>query len=964
MAVLGTVEPAAPTMTEQADINFNRDVKPILSEHCFPCHGPDKEATAKTGGYRLDSFEEATRDLGDYFGIKPGSLDDSYLVERIDAEVPELRMPPPNSIVKPLTKEQRETLKTWILQGAEYDKHWAYQTPVQQPPPVSDSDWIKNPIDQFILSKLEDEGVKPAQNADKGILARRATLALTGLPPTLEELASFESDQSEMAYENLVDRLLADDSYGEHQARYWLDAVRYADTQGFHHDHERSVWPYRDWVVRALNQDLPFDQFAVWQLAGDLLPAPTLDQKIASGYIRIHATTDEGGALEEEYRTRYAFDRTETTGTAFLGITINCARCHDHRYDPISQEEYYGMYAFFNSTTENPLAKTGRDPVGPAAPTVRAPSPRQQEQMAALTAEKQRLEDSVSEDQVRSWTEAAQVIPVVVSGWEKSQTFAATNFDQAFSTDYGPESAAAEVKWTPIKIILGEQIDGVVGKENAAVYLRAQFKSSQAQRIEISLGSDDAIRAWANGKLIHDNKILRGVASEKDEVAVDLKRGRNELIFKVVNAGTADGFYISMGDKQREAIQEAILLMGKQDKTKEDLRNAAALYLEFGEESDAWRTTVEQIADLNASIPQTLIAQDTDEPREAFLLHRGEYDQPRQQVERSIPGALGELPEGAPKNRLGFAQWVTDPANPLTARVFVNRIWQQHFGTGLVKTSEDFGSQGEWPSHPELLDWLSREFVDSGWSVKHLHRLILTSAAYQQSAKASPESLAKDPLNRLISRGPRFRMDAEVIRDQALFISGLMTDKHGGKGVKPYQPGGLWEAISEGLSNTKFYVQDHGEALYRRSLYSFWKRTQPPAMLQTFDAPTREACVVRRSRTNTPLQALATMNDPQFVEASRRFAERVMSGAEGNARRAELAFEMATLRLPDRSERDILLKVFRRERLKFLADPEAAVGLLSVGESERNETLSQADHAAWTLVCSMIFNLDEVLTLH
>jgi hypothetical protein len=951
-------------------VDFNRDVRPILSEHCYPCHGPDKAATAKTGGLRLDSFDEATKDLGDYFAIAPGSLEDSFLVERIDAEDEDFRMPPVDANVKPLTPEQRQTLKSWISQGAKYDQHWAFVAPEKpELPKVENWGWVRNPIDRFILTGMEEEGFRPAPEADKATLLRRATLALTGLPPTIEQIDAYLSDTDQGAYERLIDRLLESPAYGENQARYWMDAVRYSDTHGLHFDNERSVWPFRDWVVKAFNADLPYSDFATWQLAGDLLEEPTLDQKIASGYIRLHPTTNEGGVIAAEFQANNTFDRVETTGTVFMGVTIGCARCHDHRYDPLTQEEYFGMYAFFNSTVEGPLDGNLLLP----APVIKAPSEEQRAVIAGYLKQQMALEQAVSLDDVRAWVDEAELSPITISKWQKSQVYTADEFGKTHDTEFGPETGAAGVKWADTEVMLGEALATVVGAENSSVYFRTVLQSSIDQQIEVRAGSDDSLRIWHNRALVLDNKTSRGLTPDSDIVKVNLTQGANELLFKVTNGIGPDGFYAAIGDRRREAVESSLALVEKKDRTEADLLTLSQAYLEYGPQEMAagqqWREVRQSISDLDSQIPSTMVAQETEVPRPAMLLDRGEYDHPKHEVKRAIPAALGALPEDAPVNRLGLAQWLTQSDNPLAARVFVNRVWQQHFGTGLVKTSENFGSQGEWPSHPELLDWLSREFVDNGWSVKALNKTIMMSAAYRQNASTTSEKTATDPENRFISHGPRFRMDAEVIRDQALFLSGLLVDKIGGKGVKPYQPDGLWKAVGlvgdgDVMSNTRIFVQDHGDSLYRRSLYTFWKRTSPPPTMAVFDAPTREACVVRRSRTNTPLQALATMNDPQFVEAARHFAQRVMAGAETDRDRAALAFRSATARQPSEKELGVLLRFLHAERSKFFGSPENAKSLLAIGEAERNTALNEVEHAAWTVVCSMIINLDEVLTIH
>ncbi len=764
--------------------DFNRQIRPILSENCFRCHGPDeKERKAKL---RLDTRDGALKELrSGGHAIVPGHANKSALIERILAADPAERMPPPKTN-KRLTAQQIDLLKRWIDQGAKWSEHWAFVPPSRPAlPAVKDKTWPRNAIDLFILARLEKEGLRPSREADRVRLIRRVTLDLTGLPPTPAEVNAFLADRSPNAYEKVVDRLLASPHYGERMALDWLDAARYADTHGYHIDAGRDMTRWRDWVIGAFNRNLPFDRFTVEQLAGDLLPGATPEQKVASGFNRNHMINFEGGAIPAEYHNAYIVDRVNTTGTVWLGLTVACAQCHDHKYDPLSQKEFYQLYAFFHNVPENGLDGSK----GNAAPVLKAPT------------------------------------------------------------------------------------------------------AEQARRLR-----------------------------ELDEA---LKRAE------------------AAGDKGQLA----------------NLRK--------------------ERADIEKRIPSTMVMQELPKPRETFMLLRGEYDKKGPKVTAATPAALPPLPKDAPHNRLGLAQWLVDPGHPLTGRVAVNRYWQLFFGTGLVKTAEDFGSQGEPPSHPDLLDWLAVEFttpsgepLGSGgktrWDVKALLRLIVTSATYRQSSVVSKGLLAGDAENRLLARGPRLRLPAEFIRDQALAVSGLLNREIGGASVFPYQPAGLWQELaSRGDSknwSAQFFVQSHGKDLYRRTMYTFWKRTSPPPALVTFDAPDREVCTVRRSRTNTPLQALVLMNDPTYVEASRKLAERMMRQATTTDERIAFAFRLATARRPEAKEVDVLRRVFHRQLERFRKDTKAAQRLLAVGESARDERLPAAELAAWTTVASVILNLDETIT--
>lgn len=759
---LGDGQPGRP-------IDYNRQIRPILSENCFQCHGPDeKQRKAKL---RLDVAGQASRE---------------DLAERIRATEPGKRMPPVKS-GKRLTAEQIELLTRWINEGARWSRHWAFTRPEQPPVPVGTTvGWSRNPIDEFVHSQVLAAGLQPSREADKTTLIRRLTLDLTGLPPTPAEVDSFLCDTQPDAYQRLVDRLFASPRYGERMAVDWLDAARFADTHGYHIDSGRDMTRWREWVIDAFNADMPFDRFTIEQLAGDLLPGATVSQRIASGFNRNHMINFEGGAIPQEYQTAYIVDRVNTTATVWLGLTMGCAQCHDHKYDPISQREYYQLYAFFNNIPENGLDGSK----GNAVPTLPTP-----------TAQTQRALDQL-------------------------------------------EAAIREIE------------------------------------------------AWAR------SRPTEGAAGQalKDQLA-KLRQVRTEL---------------------------------------------------------------------ERQVPTSMVMQELPRPRDTFLLIRGQYDKRGELVTANVPAFLPSLPKDAPTNRLGLAQWLVDPANPLTARVIVNRYWQLYFGTGLVKTAEDFGSQGEWPTHPELLDWLATEFLRGGWDVKRVQRLIVTSATYRQSGVVSSAHMAKDPENRLLARASRLRLQAEFLRDQALAVSGLLDGVIGGKSVSPYQPPGLWEELASRLDGANWtaqtYKQDHGKDLYRRTMYTFWKRTSPPPTLTTFDAPDRETCTVRRARTNTPLQALVLMNDPTYVEAARKLAERMMAGAGSPEERIAWAFRHVLARTPTPAEIAVLRKVYESQATRYRNNKSAALKLLGVGESGRDERFETTELAAWAVVANAILNLDEAVT--
>ncbi len=949
MTVCVAVVPTQEFGTKQS-VDFDKDVRPILSQHCFKCHGPDSGTVA--AGLRLDTRDGPTKSGV----VKPGSPQNSELIRRVRSQDSSEHMPPPEG-GKPLLPAEIKILEAWISSGAKFSEHWSYVSP-QMPslPQVKNSNWCRNSIDRFVLSKLESSGLKPEEEADRPTLAFRASLTITGLPPNQALLDGFLKDKKPGAYERYVDSLLASPEYGEHQARYWLDSVRYGDTHGLQLDNERGVFPYRDWVVRAFNQDLPYNKFAQWQIAGDLFPNPTTEQLIATGYVRMNLTSGEGGAIPEEFLARNTFDRVDTTCTAFLGLTMQCARCHDHKFDPIKQKDYYGIYAFFNSTADEPL--DGNITLPP--PFIRASNPEQEKQIQALELRLNALRNSIQVSDVESILKTSTPVQISATSWQKSPVISRGSFDEAFDTDDKVSN------WSPYELPVGEAIPQIIGKDFSSVYVRGVVISPKSAWVTLGLSSDDGIKVWLNGKLIHSNKVNRGIVQQIDLVRGHFVQGENELIIKVTNGQGIDGLIVRLKDESLSQIQNALKeyqIKGQASLLK-TLQDAT---LRFGPPSvkqDEYLEVSQNKANLESMIPLSLIAKELPKPRETFVLKRGLYDQKGEKVERHVPSSFGQLPTGAPLNRLGFAQWLTSESNPLFARVFVNRIWQQHFGVGLVKTSEDFGNQGEWPVNPELLDYLAVNFKQSGWSVKQIHKLIVTSATFRQKSVVTKAKHDFDPENRFLSHGPRFRLDAEVIRDRALFAAGVLSSKQGGRGMKPYQPEGIWETTSDPASSTHFYVRDNGESIYKRSLYMFWKRTAPPPSLLTFDAPLRDTCTMRRPVTNTPLQALILENDPTFLEAARLMAYRVLQTSGDDRARLSRAILIAFGRSPRGREISILEKSLDSLRQKFSGDSESARALISVGDTPVSKLWAPKVQATWMTICSTLMNTDEFVTLY
>ena len=973
----------AATAGGAEQVDFNRDVLPILSDKCYQCHGPD--AKTREADLRLDNEDGAFADLGGYAAFKPGSPDDSAAIERIFSDDPDEQMPPPKSKLR-LTAAEKQQLRRWVVQGAPWSKHWAFTAPSRPvPPPVTNSDWPRNEIDRFVHARLVDAGLEPSPAPRRETLIRRVTLDLTGLPPTPEEVAAFLADSSAGAYERVVDRLLKSPAYGERMAWEWLDAARYADTDGFQGDPTRTMWPWRDWLIRALNDNMPFDQFTIEMLAGDLLPDATPEQVIATGFNRNHMHNGEGGRIAEETRIENVFDRTETTSTVWLGLTMTCARCHDHKFDPIKQKEYYGLFAFFNNTSER-----GNRGGGKAAPIVNYLPPDRREKLAEVDlriAEHQRRMDApLPDDDQRQAAWEAETIrslgadrvegKLTISNWHALGPLPAPNGDgaKAFGQDLGPEQgvnlsrtyADGKIAWREAK----QFVDGKVHElpdTVGATYLYRKFVSSAPRNVDLSLGSDDGIKVWLNGAEILAKNVARAAAPDQEKVKLELREGENELLIKIVNTGGIAGFYFRKADESVGGLPSAIaqaLQTEVADRSEQQQHELRRYYREH--HSAHWKTLNNELIRLNNERAQvnkatvTVMVMDelpADRARKTSILMRGIYNKPLAEVVQGTPEFLPPLPEGAPRDRLTLARWLVEPAHPLTARVTVNRYWQMFFGTGLVRTSEDFGRQGSLPSHPQLLDWLATRFVDSGWDVKALHKLIVTSATYRQSVRVTKDQIERDPGNRLLARGSRYRMPSWMLRDQALALSGLLADRMGGPSVKPYQPAGIWAEATFGKIR---YQPDKGEALYRRSLYIFWRRIVGPTML--FDSGKRQTCEVKPTRTNTPLHALTTLNETTFVEAARAMAQRALHTIDGTPeQRLAWAFQLATARSPKPSELAVLVRRWGMLKEEFAASPEDAKKLLSVGASGRDEKLDVVEHAAYTVVCSMLLNLDEVL---
>lgn len=1005
-------------------LEYNRDVRPILSDKCFKCHGPD--SGARKADLRLDVRESAIAEHDGGWPIVPGHPEKSELIERVLATDPDDRMPQKSD--EGLSKNEIAVLRRWIAEGAPYQPHWSLVPPkAANLPNVKRADWPRNAIDRFVLARLEAEGLAPAATADKPALLRRVTLDVTGLPPTPEEIDVFLADPTPGAYERVVDRLLASPAFGERMAMDWLDVARYADTNGYFRDAPRSMWAWRDWVIGAFNRDLPFDQFTIEQLAGDLLPNPTLEQRIATGFNRNTMANNEAGLIDEEYRVEYVAERVETTGTAWLGMTVGCARCHDHKFDPISQREFYQLFAFFNNSPEPGLIKGDALP-----PEIDVATSEQREELAKLTAAKRaaaarfdRMAESVRA-QMTTWEAGAaeelappreklalhvdfEPEPVGVAEignvfYEKEGLFGrAATFDGMEHLEAPAElRMSGREAWSiglwlkpagPLSGVLGkiEPMGGRRGFE--IVWQKGRFQINFVHRWGVDaleVATKDYVRSqdWQQLIVSYDGSgKAAGVRVYIDGENTPLSVTRDSLTGPIDNVeplriGRRDsglGFYGQLDELRllRRAVDDrdarawywsdrlrGVLALPAE---KRDVRHQQYLldYYVFRHSEPSVHAAYETAhaarkkeAAFIERLPKTLVMQELPDSRPAYVLKRGKYDDRGEPVQPDVPSALSPLPADAPRNRLGLARWLVSPRHPLTARVAVNRLWKQCFGEGMVRTLNDFGAQGEPPTHPELLDWLAVRLVDDGWRLKEMLRLIVTSATYRQSSVPSAELLERDPDNRLLARGPRFRLPAEMIRDQALAISGLLVKRLGGPSVKPYQPAGLWETLDGEIA----YDQDKGENLWRRSLYTFWKRQAPPPTMLTFDAPTREICTVHRPRTNTPLQALALLNDVAFIEAGRALGAMALAQPGDDRARLRFIFHRVAARWPDDPEVAVLSELLADQRAYFGQDLAAAKEFVVQGESPVGRGLNPAELAAWAVTAHALFNLDEVVT--
>jgi len=1016
---------AASGLQADESVRFNRDIRPILAEHCYQCHGPD--TGKRKAGLRLDRENTKVIVAG-----KPG---ESELIRRITSTDPDERMPPP-SPGRDLSSKQVDTLRRWVADGAKWEKHWAFITPVRpDPPAIKDDAWARNPMDRFILARLEKAGLKPSPEAERTTLIRRMSFDLAGLPPTPKEVDEFVRDTAPDAVDRLADRLLASPRFGERMAWRWLEAARYADTHGYQTDGPRDMHRWRDWVIEAYNRNLPFDQFTIEQLAGDLLPNPTLDQRIATGFNRNHRGNSEGGIVPEEYAVEYVADRVETTATVWLGLTFTCARCHDHKFDPFTQKEFYRLFAFFNNLPEKGRAiKIGNSP-----PYIKAPTRDQERRLNELDRSVRDAEERIVQlsgpaaQALARWEDSAR--PHTLGTWTPDRGLAAhwtmddargltardgsltlthgrmgwaldldgKSFADAGNIgDFGFDDRFAFAFWIqpnkPNGAILSRMVEEPRGEGYSVQLVNGKLQVHLTKR-----WLDDALRIatqrllelgrWYHVVVTYDGSRLAAgtkIYVDGEEAGTDVLLDELNQSFqtkeplRLGTGGGPDSRFHGLVDEVRvysRALEPAearilsaaatpgeIVAKPRAARTAAESEKLRAYFLATVAPADI-RDAVERLREVREQrkkfyddIPTVMVMEEMTTPRDAFVLVRGQYDKKAEKVAPGVPSvlpgprtAVAHAPDSP--NRLEFARWLVAPENPLTARVAVNRMWQLHFGVGLVKTAEDFGTQGDYPSHPELLDWLATEFVRSGWDVKHMHKLIVTSATFRQSS-AMLNSPSVDPDSRLLSRFPRSRLSAEMIRDQALFASALLIEQQGGPSVKPYQPPGLWNE----LSGTGDYEADTGDKLYRRSLYTFWKRTVAPPTLAAFDTSGRETCWVRETRTNTPIQALTLLNDVTYVEAARVLAERVMREADGADERLTLAFRRVTARIPTDAELRILRSGLDRHLTEFRQDPEAAARLLRVGESKSDAQIHVSELAAYAAVCRLILNLDEAIT--
>lgn len=1035
MALVGAAVASSTPAAERLDFNFQ--VRPILADRCFKCHGPDEKS--RKAKLRLDQADSALAARNPDTGrpvITPGHADQSELVRRINATDDD-QMPPPASSLS-LNPDERALLRRWIDEGAEFKPHWAF-IPVGKvaiPRPKTGGS-PANPIDAFVLDRLGREGLPLSPSASREALIRRLSFDLRGLPPSLQEIDDFLTDTSPTAYEKVVDRFLASPAYGEKQANEWLDLARFADTYGYQADVDRDLSPWRDWVIRAFNDNLPYDQFILWQLAGDLLPSPTRDQVLATAFNRLHRQTNEGGSIEAEFRAEYVADRVATAGTAFLGLTLGCARCHDHKYDPITQKDFYRMSAFFNNIDESGLySHFTRAVPGPTLLLYRE----------GEEAKHQALQDRIRQNESRlaSFSTAATGS---FDTWAKAERSAipAPEPSAAYSFESVSDNTTPDRTSTNRAVLVDgpEQTEGHVGKalkfsgdnslvckgagpfnrtapfsfclwvkptekqERAVVFHRSRAWTDSGSRgyelvledgrpafslvhfwpgnaLKVRARAELPLNTWSCLAITYDGSsratgvhlFLDGeplaVEVVRDQLTKDILHraqwgdaevGSIELTLagRFRDSGFKNGLIDEFQVFDRCLTAWEVKAAAGMTAGAPDRESLLTYYHEHQDPAYAaaaaeLRKLREEENDLIDDVPEIMVMKEMSLRRPTFVLRRGAYDAPGEAVEPGTPERIFPFAKSLPPNRLGLARWMIDPQNPLTARVAVNCAWRIHFGRGLVATAEDFGTQGKLPTYPGLLDWLARRFVDSGWNLKNLHKQIVLSATYRQSSRASPELLARDPENLLLARGPRHRLRAEEIRDNALAISGLLSPRIGGPSVKPYQPEGLWEEAGTG----KHYDQGKGEALYRRSLYTFWRRTAPPPSMLIFDAPSREVCTARRETTTTPLQALVLLNDPQFVEAARALAEKLVRECGSNLDACITnGFRLAIGRLPQPAEEVVLRQLYQEQLRLFEADHTAAEQYLKTGERPRDPALPAQQVAAATVLTSSLMNLDE-----
>lgn len=1025
---------------------YGRDILPILSDNCFLCHGPAE--STREADLRLDDYEAAIASDA----LSPGDPATSLLVERILSTDPELQMPPPESNKK-LTDAQKSMLQQWIAEGAEYQDHWSFV-----PPKKSGDLRNENPVDFFTRQKLKQVGLSLSPDADPNVLIRRITLDLTGLPPTPEHVANFIADSKDrgmdVAYESAVDRLLASPAYGERMALAWLDAARYGDTSVMHADGPRDMWPWRDWVIDAYNANMSFKQFTIEQLAGDLIPDATIDQKVAAGFNRNHATSDEGGAFAEELRVEYVVDRVQTTSTVWLGLTMECSQCHDHKYDPISQKEYYQFFAYFNNTADPGMQSRK----GNQSPVVEVIDEEHEAKLADLKGQVESVREKIDahrpsiEPQFVAWAKKAteDAMKSKEESTEEPKELEGLAhwypLDESEGNELGNRLTGTSVTLERGKLESVEREGGIALKLNGstqflssanapnlkfnepfsfAAWIKSDGKSGGAvfSRMDVANGhrgydlwiqgrnvGTHVINKWPSNalKVVSKDQLQPdqwhhvvvsydgGQKAEGVKIFIDGKLSENkveqdsldatietEVPFKIGSRSSGANWKGEVDDIRiyERSLTEPEVPLAKNDpingilatpddqRSEEQNETIRRFYL-ANEDTEHQNLNAElakatkQFSDAQAKPVTSMTMEDNAENkmRMTFVLDRGQYDSPKEDepVAAGVPAALPPLSDDAPPNRLGLAHWLTQPDHPLTARVAVNRYWMMFFGEGLVRTAGDFGAQGTPPTHPDLLDWLAVDFVDSGWDTKRMIKQLVMSKTYRQSSRQESIHHQKDPVNEWLSRSPRFRLQGEMIRDQALAVSGLLVDQLGGPGVKPYQPPNIWNEVS--LNGGLRYPQDKGGKLYRKSMYTYWKRSSPMPNMLIFDAPSREKCVVQRARTNTPLQALVTLNDPQFVEAARALAQRLIQSETEDTQRIELAYQLCTSRSANEREQAVAAQLLADQRERFAASPENATKFLAVGDSPRDESIEPAEHAAWTVIAQLILNLDETLT--